>query len=278
MKSKQEENSVYVLSHSENELDRLIEQARLFDDLTEQVFLSAGITRGMRVLDIGCGPGDISLLAARLVGPSGTVIGIDRSAESIAVARSRISAAKLQNVTFVENEITALSLDQSVDAVVGRCVLMYLPDPVAAVRVIADYIRRGGILAFREPDFTNPLPSFPKLPLCEHTVEWILETFRRGNVEMQMGLKLYQTFIRAGLSAPRMTMSARVEGGVDSPAYVYLAQTVRSLLPMMEELGITTAEEIEIETLADRLRDEVVHEGGVVVLPNLVGAWVHKPI
>lgn len=94
---------------------------------------------------------------------------------------------------------------------------------------------------------------------------------------VQMGLKLYQTFIRAGLPVPQMSMSAQVEGGADSPAYEYIAQTVRSFLPMMEELGVATAGEVQFETLAKRMRDEIVSEDGVVILPNLVGAWTRKP-
>jgi hypothetical protein len=72
-------------------------------------------------------------------------------------------------------------------------------------------------------------------------------------------------------------MGARVEGGADSPAYEYMAQTVRSLLPMMEKLGVATVEEVQIDTLARRVRDEVMAGGGVIVLPHLVGAWARKP-
>ena len=68
----------YVLGNSTHEQDRLKLQARFLERWTEQFMLSAGIEPGMRVLDPGCGMGDVSLLAARLVGETGTVTGIDR--------------------------------------------------------------------------------------------------------------------------------------------------------------------------------------------------------
>ncbi len=79
----------YILGHSADELDRLIDQARFFGDLTEHVLRSAGLAHGMRVLDVGCGAGDVSLLAAQLVGPRGSVLGVDRSAAPLASARAR---------------------------------------------------------------------------------------------------------------------------------------------------------------------------------------------
>ncbi|HXG66221.1 MAG TPA: class I SAM-dependent methyltransferase [Blastocatellia bacterium] len=276
MEVRQRQNAVYVLGHSEDELQRLINQSRFFGDLTEQVLINAGIESGMRVLDVGCGAGDVSFLLAKMVGPSGAVIGIDKSAEAIAAARDRAQTAGLENVTFSEGDITDISLEHPVDAAVGRFILMYLSDPAAALRRIAGYVKAGGVIAFQEMDMRG-VKSLPRLPLFERYIDWVVETFRRGGTEIQMGLKLYPTFISAGLPAPQMVMSARVEGGPQSPAYEQLTQLARTLLPMMEKLGVARAEDVGIETLAQRLRDEVVSGGGVIVLPNLIGAWARKP-
>src|SRR3982751_270389 len=92
--------SIYVLGHSDAELERLMVQSRLLGNLTEQILRQAGLQPGMRVLDLGCGPGDVSFLAASIVGPSGSVRGVDRSHEPIALARERAARAGLTNVTF----------------------------------------------------------------------------------------------------------------------------------------------------------------------------------
>ncbi len=277
MSDQPDQDPVYVPGHSDDERERLINQSRFLGPLTEQVFLSAGMNVGMRVLDLGCGVGDVSFLARKLVGPSGTVIGVDRSAEALAIARKRASADNFQNVIFIQGEIDRISLDQPVDAVVGRLVLLYQGNPAATLRVAAAYARTGGLVAFQECDFSSGGQSLPLSPLFERCAHWIRETFRRGGIDLQLGLKLYQIFIAAGLPAPQMIIGARVEGGLDSPAYEYAAQTVRSLLPMMERFGVATADEVQVDSLAQRLRDEVVATGGVIVFANLVGAWAHKP-
>ena len=124
----------YAPGHSASEIERLIDQGRWFGDLTERLFRDAGMFPGTSVLDVGCGVGDVSFLTVSLVGPDGTVIGVDRAQEPVAVATSRAAAAGLPNVRFIASDIAELTLPQPVDFVVGRLVLMYLPDPTDLVR------------------------------------------------------------------------------------------------------------------------------------------------
>jgi ubiquinone/menaquinone biosynthesis C-methylase UbiE len=123
--------SAYVLGHSERELERLRLQAQLIDPITRQFLIEAGIAPGMRVLDVGCGAGDVAFLAADLVGPTGQVVGVDRSAVALATARTRAEVRSLANVTFHKCELSAMALDQPFDAAIGRYVLCFQPDPAA---------------------------------------------------------------------------------------------------------------------------------------------------
>ncbi len=266
------QDRVYVLGYSAEELNRLIDQARLFGELTEDVFVRAGIGPGMRVLDVGCGAGDVSFLLARMVGPSGAVVGVDRSEDAVAMANARARAMGLAQVSFSQGELEDISLDQPVDAAVGRFVLMYSPEPSVSLRRIAANVRAGGIVAFQEMNVAEA-KSFPYVDLFEQSMRWIVETLDREKVKNLMGLGLYRTFVEAGLPPPQMIMGARVEGSSDSLGYQIVAQVVKSLLPVMEKLGIANEKEVQIETLAQRLRDEVISRGAVIVLPPLVGAW-----
>jgi hypothetical protein len=92
-----------------------------------------------------------------------------------------------------------------------------------------------------------------------------------------MGSKLHRTYLDAGLRDPQLRLDAPVGGGADWPGYAYVADTVRSLLPMMEQMGLVSADDVDIETLADRLRAEVVGQRGVQMLPIVMGAWARKP-
>lgn len=254
----------------------LVHQSRLFADSTRRVLLDAGLAKGMRVLDIGCGVGDISLLCAELVGPKGEVIGVDRDPEALEMARERARAAWVGHVDFREGDLQNLNFDAPFDAVVGRFVLMYLADPVAALRVVLRHLRSDGIVAFQEGDFGFAPMAVPSSALYQRIIDWIWQVGRQAGAEMRMGFKLYPTYLAAGLPAPQLRMDAVVGGGPDFEGYQYLAGLVRSLLPMMEQLGVATAAEVEVDTLADRLREEVVRGGGCIALQPLIGGWARK--
>jgi ubiquinone/menaquinone biosynthesis C-methylase UbiE len=266
----------YALGYSDNEFRRLERQAAFFRDLTEDVLRRAGLAPGMHVLDVGCGVGDISILAATLVGPTGSVLGIDRSVESLEVARRRAAAADQASVRFEAVELDVFTTDKTFDAVIGRLVLMYQPDPAATLRRLRHHLRGGGIIAFQE--MAMPLArSVPNGPHLRQCTDWILTAFARAGCELDMGGKLFATFVAAGLPMPQMIAAARVEGGPHSPVYDYLASVLRSLLPVLEHAGIATGPDVEIDDMAERLRNEAIAQGACIGPPPLVGAWVQLP-
>ena len=124
----------YPPGHSERELERLAVQARDLAAHTTVLFRRAGISAGHRVLDLGCGSGDVSFIAAEIVGPSGHVVGVDRSPAAVEAARERARRVGHLNVTFKVGYVEDLAIGGEFDAIVGRLVLMYLPDPVKALR------------------------------------------------------------------------------------------------------------------------------------------------
>jgi ubiquinone/menaquinone biosynthesis C-methylase UbiE len=129
---------------------RLVRQAKLFEPLTERLFREAGIIHGMAVLDVGCGMGDVSMLAARLVGPSGRVVGVDQDERVLERARERAHAAGFENLLFLNSDVATLTYSQPFDAAVGRFVLQFLPDQISALRGLHAMVRPGGGLAFQE--------------------------------------------------------------------------------------------------------------------------------
>jgi ubiquinone/menaquinone biosynthesis C-methylase UbiE len=127
----QENEFGYVLGHSTAEVERLMAQARVYKPLTRQFLLDAGLEAGMRVLDIGCGVGDVTFLAARLVGPGGEVVGIDQSPTAIEAASRRAQEMAVSNVRFVLGDAGMTALEESFDAAIGRFVLQFSRDPSA---------------------------------------------------------------------------------------------------------------------------------------------------
>jgi SAM-dependent methyltransferase len=269
----------YLLGHSELEQQRLISQEAVYGPVTERLFRAAGIGPGMRVLDVGCGVGDVSLLVARLVGERGEVMGVDKAPQALATARERARAAGLTNVRFLEADLGTFSTADAFDAAVGRFVLMHLAAPAAGLRNVARQVRDGGIVACVESDFSIPPLAYPAVPLYERVTRfWGPRQDISG--ERQMGLKLHRTFLEAGLPAPQVRLEVPLGGGPDYPGYAFAESTLRALLPLLQRLGhVSPAEvaELQIETLAERLETEVIATGAVISAPAVVGAWVGKP-
>jgi SAM-dependent methyltransferase len=268
----------YVLGRSEAEARRLAQQAQLYEPPTRLVFESAGITAGMRVLDVGSGSGDVAFLTAELVGPTGHVTGVDRNPAIVEVARHRAQVARIPNVTFVAGDIREIVFEREFDAVVGRMVLMYQSDPVSALRAAIRPLRDGGIVAFFEGNVYLGVTSFPVSPLHQLLGRCFTETFARGGVELAMGMKLHQTFRSAGLNAPELLTTALLGGDC---AWVkrfaeYGTDTLRSLLPLILEYGVATEAELALETFETRYREEVLRLGSVVQWIPFVGAWSKK--
>jgi ubiquinone/menaquinone biosynthesis C-methylase UbiE len=136
--------TTYALGHSSSEIQRLKNQGAMLRPITERLLRSAGIDAGMRVLDLGCGAGDVSMLAAELIGPAGFVVGIDRSQEVLNLARERTQEAGLRQIGFVRASVEEFSVDEPFDLVIGRYILVHQPEPVALLRKAATLARLGG--------------------------------------------------------------------------------------------------------------------------------------
>src|SRR5213593_1043440 len=275
METPADRQSFYALGHSEQELQRLSRQGQAFEPFTRQLFEEAGISRGMRVLDVGCGSGDVAFLAADLVGLSGEVVGVDRERTAVDWANARAHSRGMTNVNFLEGDPAEMEFDRQFDAVVGRLVVMYYPDPVDTVRKLMRHVRPGGLIVFQEIDLANAC-SMPVAPLFERSMAWIKQTLSATGARIQLGLELYPVFVAAGLPGPSMRVDALIGGGPHCPLYEILAELVQNLLPVMEKLKIASAAETGISDLAQRMRDEVVALNGVVVSAGFIGAWSRK--
>ena len=265
----------YALGESVEEHKRLEQQAEAMGEMTGLVLAKAGIAPGMRVLDIGCGVGDVSMIAAALVGPGGAVLGVDRDASALERARGRAASRGIANVTFLESDLGAGLPEGPFDAVVGRLVLMYAPDPGALLGRLKGVLAPGGLLAFQEIDI-SAAKVVPPVPLASFVMDRLQETFRRAGANPTMGLALDGAFRSAGL-VPQMFGGTAMDARGDGFGPAWVAQTVRSLLPRMEALGVATAAEMEVDTLEQRLRHAFREAGALNVWPMMVGAWARLP-
>lgn len=275
----------YALSSSsEGEHERLGRQSDMYAEFTRRLLARAGVEPGMRVLDVGCGPGNVSLLLSELVGVDGSVVGVERDEEAISTARRRAVKSGAANVEFVLGDFREVEFaDDSFDVLVGRLVLMYQRDPAEAVRAAARHVRSGGVVVFAEMCMRvgsaiseRFFVSWPPTPASEQLSGWIDCTFGGLGTQPDMGMRLPATFAEAGL-LPSPDLDSEVVIASGEEAIFEAVEYARSLLPRMVAAGVATEEEVDIDTLAERLRADSGPAGRITFWPTMVGAFATKP-
>ncbi len=253
-------NVPYILGHSESELQRLKRQANVIEPITRRLLRDGGLSRDMRVLDVGCGTGDVSMLAAEMVGPGGTVVAIDVSKDALAVARERARAAGHNNIEFRESTVEAFDAREPFDFAVGRYVLVHQPDPAALVRAVTANVRPGGVIAFHEIGMQDKHDlTAPPNPLYSQMYSWVMTAFQSVLPHPDAGARMAEHFHNAGVKrTPTLFCEIPTSAGPQSPIYGWIAHTLRTLIPQLEKIGAATAREIDIETMEDRLLSTTV--------------------
>lgn len=237
-------------------------------------FAEIGIASGMRVLDVGCGNGDLSRLVARMVGPDGEVVAIDRSPEAMAMGRSAEAGPKAAPIRYQQADLAgALPKLGRFDAVIGRRVLMYLPDASATLARLAALAAPGAIMAFQEHGRAGLPAGLGGLPLHRRLYDLLWDTVAAEEGDTGLALRLADLMLSAGHGIE----VARSEGillQAGEPSF--LPTLAQAMLPRMVERGVASAQEVGLDTLAERLREEHRVVGGTIVwdLAFLVSARV----
>jgi SAM-dependent methyltransferase len=265
-------SSTYVLGHADVEVQRLLLQARLYDAYTEHALRLAGLRPGMRVLDIGSGPGDVSFVAGRLVGPTGSVLGVDAAPGMVELARARAAEKGLTAVRFTQSAIDAITPDEPVDAVIGRLILMHLPDPAATLRHLSSFVRPGGVIAFGEIDVTRAR-SVPDLPLFSQVIAGIVRAFEAMGLSGRFGTTLHTVFADAGLGAPHLTLGTPIGTAADTDILAYAAEVWRLVSPIAQQQGFAIDELADIDEFVPRFREEALAVDALITMPPIITAW-----
>lgn len=230
---------------------------RLLDD--------AGLRPGHRVMDIGCGHGDVSRMCAERVGPSGEVVAIDRDATVLAVARTLNPG----NVHCVLANLDDLPDIGSFDMIVGRRVLMYLPDPGTTLRRLCTKLRPQGRVVLQE--HTPLVLPDARFPVHRQLAEWIWETIRREGADPELGRHLGDCLNSAGLQM----LSVRAQTVVMHRSEDHnVVQIARYMVPRMQAAGVV--EHVDIDGMVGALHAELPGDGRTVIWDTAFGAWARR--
>lgn len=260
----------YVLGSSDLEIERLDRQSASIEGATRLLLRAAGIAPGMRVLDLGTGIGHVASLVADLVGPQGTVVGIDSNARLLGVASERASARA--QLRFVEGDVRSWRDTEPFDAVVGRLILFHLADPVSVLRHHVAALRPGGLLLALDFDL-GACRTEPALSLATEALGWVQGGFRSAGANPVIGARLALLLAEAGLAG---VQGFGVQGYIapgDPAGPALLSGVVRTLVPQIVAAGLATPEQIGIDTLEARVSQAMQASQSVLLPPTLAAAW-----
>lgn len=268
------ERGGYLWGTSQAEVRRITLQAEVLRPATVDLFARAGLAPGMRVLDVGCGAGDVALLAREVVGATGSVLGIDAAAEVVQVARDRAAAAGLEGVEFRQAAGETFTDPDGFDLVAIRWVLHHQVDPLPMLRAAAAAVRPGGVLVVDELGARPKQLSTPRVVLYEDVFATVCEVLRRQAPNWDVGYRLAALFADAGLPEPHLSTATATGSGADCPFPELALAALVEVSPIVERLGLWRHGSLPGAAALDAVREAVVASRSQLTYQDQICAWV----
>jgi len=227
----------YVIGVNAAEIERLGSQHAVWRQTALRAWECAGLKPGMRVADIGCGPGYAALDMAGLVGPEGHVTGVDQSRTFLNVLRERAAAERRDNVETIESDLAALELPEaSFDLIYVRWVLSFVAGPEAAIARLVPALKPGGVIVLQEYGCYRTFRIEPHAPVLDRFLDAVEASWKAGGGDANVACRLPEALARAGCAVEQMTplVFAAQRG---EPFYEWPLAWIRQAPDRMAELG-----------------------------------------
>ena len=191
----------YVLGNTSSEIERLKIQSSLFESLTKDALLKAGIKKGMKCCDIGCGPGEVTKMMGDIVGNTGKVFGVDINEDYINYCKSTTTQ---RNISFVCSDITKSKdlPEATFDIVYSRFMFVHLPDKEKMLKHMVRLTKKGGTIIVQELDHApDSWLSYPKRKSVDTLRKIYVKLVRNAGGDPYAGRKIYKMFVKQNLSS-----------------------------------------------------------------------------
>lgn len=184
-------NEKYSLSVGEEDLDRMTMLGNIYMPYCVDFLLENGLKSGLKVADVGCGPGNFSVWLSEQIGINGQVIAIDNSDEQLAILNKRISNEKIQNISTCKTDIYELdNIDDRFDLIFCRFLFIHLTQPILAIQKLRKLLNPGGCLILAELDNSSWF-SYPENKGLIRDTALLCKVGNQNGSDFCIGPKLY---------------------------------------------------------------------------------------
>jgi SAM-dependent methyltransferase len=264
---------VYALGTGDSGAARLKLLDEVYGKSTRQMLLDAGLSPGMRVLDLACGTGTISCWMAGVVGATGSVVGVDTNPEQLVVARTHWSqCGGLQPVEFLEASAYETGLPaETFDLVHCRLLLCHLTRPADAIAEMYRLLKPGGVFVCQDLHLSS-IFAYPHSQAYARFIELGLKMGKLLNVNYDFALDLPREVLRAGFGLPVVCFDQPVF--LRGPGKRLWEQTFAEISPAIARSGV--AREDELTLLLQQMHDVAGMEDVFIAQARLPGVWAVK--
>jgi len=261
----------YIIAGGVAGKQRLEAIARALWPTTAALLTDAGVGRGMRVLDLGCGGGDVAFKLAAIVGPTGSVVGLDMDETKLALARQAAAASHCGNVMFRTAQAQEWCDEDCYDCIYCRFLLTHLSDPLTTLKQMRRALRPGGVVVLEDIDFSGNF-SYPANGGFDTYVRLYRAAAARQGADADIGPKLHGMLAAAGWRdvAVRVVQPVFVSGEGKQLALLTLVNIADGLV----QEGLAT--EAELHAAVDDLRAFTNDPGSLISFPRLFQLWARR--
>jgi ubiquinone/menaquinone biosynthesis C-methylase UbiE len=265
----------YPFCKTSEEYERLSKQAKMWEFSTLRIFRQVGLSEGMSCLDVGCGTGAVMRLMGEMVGPMGSVTGIDMNGDAGRQAVEMLRAATNSRFSFIEQDLDAVSDGPGgpFDLTFARKVIIHLRNPIAMLQKMYAWTKPGGYIVVQDYD-TSAWDIHPWLEAWGKLRKLLDDVF--ASSDSKFGHKLPAHFVDAGIGDPDGADVAGVMGSLAQYGEM-CRDSYRNLIPYAVRMGLTTEAESE-SVIEDMKRAEKSAQYYSVRFPLLIGVWKRKPL
>ncbi len=255
------EHKEYALGVGQDDLNRMTMLGNIYQSDNFQFILNCGLTSGMHVADIGCGPGNMSLWFAEKVGPTGSVMAIDNSDAQLDIVKQQLAKHNISNIITRNLDVYESSkhFERQFDIVYCRFTMVHFHDPLQAMEQLQKILKPHGRLIVAELD-NETWYSYPVNEYLKKDVNLLCKTGELRGIDMSLGKKLYSYFRKLHFNNIKVDI---VQPVLESENREYMVNKLQAWGKRYIEHKLIT--ELELNDLIDHIQQVVLDEDYLLV-------------